>query len=193
MSPGAPVRDKKVAVSSSSDSSASSSSSDSSSSDSSSESEAEVRKIAQPNGTAASAAKRKAESDGSSDESSSSDSSSSSSDDAEPPSKVAKVTAPLPTPRSTPIASPAATIKEQPKRFQRVDPTKVVFKDDRLRDNAYRNGLAGTYADKANEDLLPTRGKSFKQEKNKKKRGSYRGGSIDTSGVHSFKFPSDSE
>ena len=74
-----------------------------------------------------------------------------------------------------------------------MDPAKVVFKDERLKDNTYKNGMSGTYADKASEKLLPTRGKSFKQEKNKKKRGSYRGGSIDTSGVHSIKFASDSE
>ncbi len=39
-------------------------------------------------------------------------------------------------------------------------------------------------------DLIKTRGKSFRQEKSKKKRGSYRGGKIDTN-VCSIKFDSD--
>ena len=44
------------------------------------------------------------------------------------------------------------------------------------------------YADKAYQDLSATRGKGFTKEKNKKKRGSYRGGPIDMSGGKSFKF-----
>lgn len=44
------------------------------------------------------------------------------------------------------------------------------------------------YADKAFQDLSVTRGKGFTKEKNKKKRGSYRGGPIDTSGGKGFKF-----
>jgi len=35
------------------------------------------------------------------------------------------------------------------------------------------------YAEKAYRDLVVTRGKGFTKEKNKKKRGSYRGGPID--------------
>lgn len=92
------------------------------------------------------------------------------------------------------LLTPDATPKDTPvKRFQRVDPSKVTFMDERLKDNTYKNGISGTFGDKASADLLPTKGKSFKQEKNKKKRGSYRGGSIDSSGVNSIKFPSDSE
>ena len=44
------------------------------------------------------------------------------------------------------------------------------------------------YADKAYQDLSVTRGKGFTKEKNKKKRGSYRGGTIDTSGGKGYKF-----
>jgi SRP40, C-terminal domain len=44
------------------------------------------------------------------------------------------------------------------------------------------------YADRAFKDLSATRGKGFTKEKNKKKRGSYRGGAIDTSGGKSYKF-----
>jgi hypothetical protein len=53
-------------------------------------------------------------------------------------------------------------------------------------------GSQGSYGEKAFQDLAPTRGKDFRQEKNKKKRGSYRGGQIDV-GVHSIKFASDEE
>jgi len=44
------------------------------------------------------------------------------------------------------------------------------------------------YAERAYKDLSVTRGKGFTKEKNKKKRGSYRGGAIDTSGGKGFKF-----
>lgn len=44
------------------------------------------------------------------------------------------------------------------------------------------------YAEKAYRDLIITRGKGFTKEKNKKKRGSYRGGTIDISGGKAFKF-----
>jgi hypothetical protein len=92
------------------------------------------------------------------------------------------------------LPTPKDSLAESPKkRFQRVDPSKVTFVNEILKDNTYKNGSSGTFADKANQDLLPTRGKSFTKEKNKKKKWAYKGGSIDTSGVHSFKFPSDSE
>lgn len=45
----------------------------------------------------------------------------------------------------------------------------------------------GSWGEKANQDLKHTRGKTFRHEKTKKKRGSYRGGPIDTS-VNSIKF-----
>lgn len=38
---------------------------------------------------------------------------------------------------------------------------------------------AGDWGARANDDLIKTRGKSFTKEKNKKKRGSYKGGAID--------------
>ena len=43
---------------------------------------------------------------------------------------------------------------------------------------------------KASKDLIVTQGKSFRHEKTKKKRGSYRGGQINV-GVNSVKFDSD--
>ena len=53
-----------------------------------------------------------------------------------------------------------------------------------------QSGACGSWGEKANLDLKHTRGKSFRHEKTKKKRGSYRGGVIDMS-VHSIKFDSD--
>lgn len=50
-----------------------------------------------------------------------------------------------------------------------------------------KKNAIGSWGEKANRDLKFTRGKSFKHEKNKKKRGSYRGGVIDM-GVNSIKF-----
>lgn len=50
-----------------------------------------------------------------------------------------------------------------------------------------QKGARGSWGEKANQDLKFTRGKSFRHEKTKKKRGSYRGGQIDTS-VNSIKF-----
>jgi hypothetical protein len=44
------------------------------------------------------------------------------------------------------------------------------------------------YAERAHRDLSVTRGKGFTKEKNKKKRGSYRGGQIDLSGGKGHKF-----
>lgn len=50
-----------------------------------------------------------------------------------------------------------------------------------------QRGARGSWGEKANIDLKHTRGKSFRHEKTKKKRGSYRGGQIDMS-VNSIKF-----
>lgn len=50
-----------------------------------------------------------------------------------------------------------------------------------------QKGARGSWGEKANLDLKHTRGKSFRHEKTKKKRGSYRGGQIDMS-VNSIKF-----
>jgi len=50
-----------------------------------------------------------------------------------------------------------------------------------------KKGSKGSWGEKANKDLVGTRGKSFKHEKSKKKRGSYAGGKIDTNS-YSIKF-----
>ena len=50
-----------------------------------------------------------------------------------------------------------------------------------------QSGSFGSWGERANKDLKNTKGKSFRHEKTKKKRGSYKGGPIDMS-VHSIKF-----
>ncbi|WFD07892.1 jun-like transcription factor [Malassezia vespertilionis] len=94
------------------------------------------------------------------------------------------------------VDSPGPVLKKkkvQTERFQRVKSDKAVFLDDRLRDMSYgaKSGT-GDYGSRANDDLSITRGKAFTKEKNKKKRGSYRGGAIDQ-GSHSIKFTYDDE
>ncbi|KAH8117035.1 SRP40, C-terminal domain-containing protein, partial [Phellopilus nigrolimitatus] len=74
--------------------------------------------------------------------------------------------------------------KKQPRKsnvpFQRIKPEVVQFSDERLKDNSFaaRQGKLGDYGERASADLLVTRGAGFRKEKNKKKRGSYRGGEI---------------
>ena len=57
-----------------------------------------------------------------------------------------------------------------------------------LADNSYANqfGESG-YGAKASAKLITVRGKDFRHEKTKKKRGTYRGGTIDL-GSNSFKY-----
>ena len=61
-----------------------------------------------------------------------------------------------------------------------------------LADNSYEAAFGQDgWGAKASADLMVTRGKSFRHEKTKKKRGSYRGGAINTNAVNSFKFGDD--
>ena len=53
--------------------------------------------------------------------------------------------------------------------------------------HTHQKNARGSWGEKANEVLKFTRGKQFRHEKTKKKRGNYRGGAIDTS-VNSIKF-----
>ncbi|KAM0750246.1 hypothetical protein T439DRAFT_289488, partial [Meredithblackwellia eburnea MCA 4105] len=73
--------------------------------------------------------------------------------------------------------------------FQRIKAEDVTYADPRLMDNSFAARPAGSsdYGAKASADLIVTRGKGFTKEKNKKKRGSYRGGEI-TMASHSIKF-----
>jgi hypothetical protein len=67
--------------------------------------------------------------------------------------------------------------------FSRV--RKDVFVDPKFSDNSFAGHDWGR---KAHEDLIVTRGKGFTKEKNKKKKGSYRGGRIDTHALGGIKF-----
>lgn len=66
------------------------------------------------------------------------------------------------------------------------------IKDEQLLDNTYETHSArcGTesFGAKASEIMLQVRGKGFRHEKTKKKRGGYRGGLIDSNGSNSIKF-----
>ncbi|OWM86946.1 suppressor protein SRP40 [Punica granatum] len=80
------------------------------------------------------------------------------------------------------------------KAFQRVKVDEVEFADNRLKDNSYwaKDGAEVGYGAKAQEVLGQVRGRDFRHEKTKKKRGSYRGGQIDLQS-HSVKFNYDDE
>ncbi|KAL3830144.1 hypothetical protein ACJIZ3_018946 [Penstemon smallii] len=73
--------------------------------------------------------------------------------------------------------------------FQRVKIDEVEFADERLQDNSYwaKAGAENGYGAKAQEILGQVKGRGFRHEKTKKKRGSYRGGIIDLQS-HSIKF-----
>lgn len=78
--------------------------------------------------------------------------------------------------------------------FQRVEIEKVSFSDPRLSDNSYwaKDGAEEGYGAKAQEVLGLVRGRDFRHEKTKKKRGSYRGGLIGLES-HSIKFENSDE
>jgi hypothetical protein len=65
----------------------------------------------------------------------------------------------------------------------------VQLLDPRLSDNSYwaKSGAEDGWGAKAQEVLGQVRGKNFRHEKTKKKRGSYKGGVIDHQS-HSIKF-----
>merc|ERR1719468_1213476 len=63
---------------------------------------------------------------------------------------------------------------------------------NKMGSNAYdaKRGAKGHFGEKASNDLIHTRGKSFRHEKTKKKRGNYRGGKIDSTNSYSIKYDS---
>lgn len=79
------------------------------------------------------------------------------------------------------------TPRKTNERFQRVKSQNV--EPDFLVDNKYEAKARpnNDYGERAHRDLIVTRGSGFRKEKNKKKRGSYRGGEI-TLENHSIKF-----
>ncbi|KAF3196664.1 hypothetical protein TWF106_003519 [Orbilia oligospora] len=103
-----------------------------------------------------------------------------------------KATETLESENATPVLSTSTETKSESgkgekvknKPFSRINIEKITYEDDALKDNSF-NGA--TYAQRAHEDLIVTRGKGFTKEKNKKKRGAYRGGAIDFA-PKSYKF-----
>jgi SRP40, C-terminal domain len=73
---------------------------------------------------------------------------------------------------------------EQRKHFSRINPSTEILPG--LASNEYNAG-ENNYGARAHKDLIVTRGDGFRKEKQKKKRGSYRGGVIDFE-TRSFKF-----
>ena len=69
-------------------------------------------------------------------------------------------------------------------RFSRINPNTTVHPG--VSSNHYNAG-EHNYGAKAHKDLIVTRGDGFRKEKQKKKRGSYKGGVIDFE-TRSFKF-----
>lgn len=57
----------------------------------------------------------------------------------------------------------------------------------------YPSALCSGWGFKAQQVLGAVRGKDFRHEKTKKKRGSYKGGNIDPHATFSYKFDSDDE
>lgn len=179
--------------------------SDSSSSSSSSEADSESDSDSGSGNEQETASKpNDAESD-SSDSSSDDTSVSSEENDVDEEKVAPKVASPIPTTKTTtqPRASSdsSATLQGDPaplppwperKKHTGARPTRLAElsatydqNDPSYIDNKY---VSYDYADRAYKDLSVTRGKGFTKEKNKKKRGSYRGGAIDTSGGKAFKF-----
>ncbi|RKF79228.1 hypothetical protein GcC1_048013 [Golovinomyces cichoracearum] len=81
------------------------------------------------------------------------------------------------------IDDPASFGKKPNEPFSRIP--KDIKINEKLASNAY---VPYDYAQKAHEDLIVTKGKNFTKEKNKKKRGSYRGGHIDVEDKKGIKF-----
>ncbi|XP_044950466.1 suppressor protein SRP40 [Hordeum vulgare subsp. vulgare] len=80
-------------------------------------------------------------------------------------------------------------LSEPKSAFQRVKSEDIKFADERLQDNSYwaKGGADSGYGAKAQEILGQVRGRDFRHEKTKKKRGTYKGGFIDLQ-THSIKF-----
>jgi len=78
---------------------------------------------------------------------------------------------------------PTKVVKSKDAPFQRVPKDTMI--DPKLASNKY---VSYDYAEQAHRDLSVTKGKGFTKEKNKKKRGSYRGGMIDVDGRKGIKF-----
>ena len=83
------------------------------------------------------------------------------------------------------IGNSDGSSKAKKEPFRRVRAEEIEIKKAALKDNSYQS--FDTWGAKANQDLIVTKGKGFRSEKTKKKRGSYRGGAINV-GVNSIRF-----
>ena len=86
---------------------------------------------------------------------------------------------------SAPASVGNGSSKEKKEPFRRVRAEEIEITKTALKDNSYKS--FDTWGAKANQDLIVTKGKGFRSEKTKKKRGSYRGGAINV-GVNSIRF-----
>ncbi|QSS57465.1 hypothetical protein I7I53_11652 [Histoplasma capsulatum var. duboisii H88] len=83
-------------------------------------------------------------------------------------------------------SNPAASTP--PIKHSGTQPTPLALAGQLPHDHPSNAYIPYAYAERAYKDLSVTRGKGFTKEKNKKKRGSYRGGLIDIGPGKSFKF-----
>jgi len=72
--------------------------------------------------------------------------------------------------------------------FRRINPDVINSLNPQLSDNSFQSKKGDNWGSKAANSFGAVKGKNFKKEKTKKKRGSYSGGYIDTSQVNSVKF-----
>jgi len=74
--------------------------------------------------------------------------------------------------------------------FRRVREDQVQFSKEELKDNSFSAKARGNndWGGKAHQILSTVRGKNFRHEKTKKKRGTYRGGTINYNVIRSVKF-----
>lgn len=72
--------------------------------------------------------------------------------------------------------------------FRRVMAEQAEYTDPKQRDNSFQAKQGkDKYGEKAYKDLITVKGKNFKKEKTKKKKGNYKGGQISQE-VNSIKF-----
>ncbi|KAG4301633.1 hypothetical protein PCK1_002118, partial [Pneumocystis canis] len=75
--------------------------------------------------------------------------------------------------------------------YSKIDIPTIEFSHECLKDNSYATAYKNEqnkYGTRANRDLLSTKGKEFRMEKSKRKKGNYHGGKINTNISRSFKF-----
>ncbi len=103
------------------------------------------------------------------------------------------MTAALRSGKGTGTNGSAKKVKNEPFRRVKAEEIEIPHEGIGMCDNSYKNfDTKDTKDMKANQDLIVTKRKGFRSEKTKKKRGSYRGGSINV-GVTPFRFDNDSD